>query len=255
MKSKRPYRILTLVAFAAASASGATVSINFTNPGEATSTMAASDVAGAPGVAAASWNNYQSGTVSGPLVHDSGAATTATVTTIGGLGNWGLPEDANTSEDRMWKGLFETNGDTASVTVASLNYAAYEVHVYFDGDNGSNWRTANYSIGTDTRTAEDSENTNWGTGQNTAKVYQQPLSGTANANDDWPLAEETNNEGNYLVFSGLSDPSFTLNFDGGNAATGTQRAVVNGIQIVQVPEPSVTLLGGLGLFALLRRRR
>jgi hypothetical protein len=63
-----------------------------------------------------------------------------------------------------------------------------------------------------------------------------------------------------------------INFDlenvvpggGGNVATdsaptttggGAQRGVINGLQLVAVPEPSVVLLGAFGLLGLLLRRR
>lgn len=62
-----------------------------------------------------------------------------------------------------------------------------------------------------------------------------------------------NSEGNYVVFTGITGTSFTLNA-GGTAGTAL-RAPINGFQIIQVPEPTSALLVALGSLALLRRRR
>ena len=41
----------------------------------------------------------------------------------------------------------------------------------------------------------------------------------------------------------------------GQGTAGSGRGFINMIQIVQIPEPSITILGALGMFGLLRRRR
>lgn len=59
---------------------------------------------------------------------------------------------------------------------------------------------------------------------------------------------------NYVKFATLvADGSGTIS--GTWADTADQGSVLNGLQIQVVPEPSAALIGGLGLLALLRRRR
>lgn len=59
---------------------------------------------------------------------------------------------------------------------------------------------------------------------------------------------QANAEGNtFTMLSGTVDGSGVLSF--------TSSAGLNGFQIQAVPEPGIALLGGLGLFGLLRRRR
>lgn len=76
------------------------------------------------------------------------------------------------------------------------------------------------------------------------------------------LAQDTNPANvagnfNYARFNGLmadGSGNITLNF--GISQANANDFAINGFQLVQqVPEPSSALLGGLGLLALLRRRR
>jgi hypothetical protein len=58
-------------------------------------------------------------------------------------------------------------------------------------------------------------------------------------------------EGNWIRINGLTpDGSGNLGF-----SMGGQNSAFSGFQLVQIPEPSAALLGGLGMLALLRRRR
>ena len=52
-----------------------------------------------------------------------------------------------------------------------------------------------------------------------------------------------------------SDNSGSLTFGIDGLPNGGERTVLNGFSIAAIPEPSAALLGGLGLLALLRRRR
>lgn len=238
-------------------AQAASININFIDGATAGSSMLSTDTAGLAGVAGSNWNNYDSGAASGPLNNDAGTATTATVTTTGGLGDLRLGHTATSGDDKMWKGFFETDNTAATIGLSGLTYSTYDVYVYFDGANDDQWRTATYTIGGTSFTVEDSENTNWGTGQNVAKVYQLPTSGNANGNAAWPQTTGTNQEGNYIVFSGVTGTDFDLTMVGGSSAA-TRGAVINGMQIVDttvVPEPSSTALLGLGGLALILRRR
>ena len=127
-------------------------------------------------------------------------------------------------------------------------------------DNGGDWRVGRYAIGATSYIGEDSENTNWKTGgQNTSGYFQQPTAGglgNALFLSPPPGRAGNNNEGNYVVFSGLTASSFTLNA-AADAWGSTPRAPINGIQVIGVvPEPGIAvLLGCIGLPWAARRRR
>lgn len=238
-----------------------TISINFTDNGSADSTMSTSDVAGLPGVGTqvSNWNNANvngnTGSASG-LVDNTGSATGASVSWASDLGQWRLGHSVSTGDDRMWKGYLDVQA-SATVTVTGLPFVGtYDVYVYFDGDNGTAWRVANFAIGAVSDGGEDSEGANWGVAgeENQNKVYNLPVAGGP-GNLVWPTSGGNNDEGNYVKLSGISGSSFTLTATGG-ASANILRAPINGFQIVGVvPEPSTALFGLAGVAALLRRRR
>ena len=188
-------------------------------------------------------------------IYDDGSPSTATVDFSTDLANHRLGHTVADGDDRMWKGNLDVQ-NAATVSFNNLEFVGpYDVYVYFDGSNGAGWRVAEFTIGGTTLSGEDSENTNWGFGQNTGKVYQLPVAGSG-GNQPFPTSPN-NNEGNYVVFSGITGDAFTLGAAGGSN-NGLFRAPINGIQIVGtvIPEPSAAalcLLGGLVLVRRLRR--
>lgn len=88
--------------------------------------------------------------------------------------------------------------------------------VYFDGNNGDNERTAQYTIGTESITGVDAAG---------ADFHKTP-----NNNYEYRLVDPVTNVGNYMVFSGVEGESFTLNAEG--IAGNLMRAAIQGIQIV-----------------------
>lgn len=237
-------------------AEAATISVNFVDV-VGVDSMAPSDLAGAPGAGTrvTNWNNIQAaanGAAAG-LVYDSGAASATAVSFASDLGTWRNGFAAADGDSKMWKGYLDTANST-TVNVSGLSFVgSYDVVIYFDGDNGGQWRVGNYTIGATTLGGEDSENTNWGSGQNTGLVYQVPLAGSG-GNASWPISPN-NGEGNYVRFTGITGSSFTITA-GGGASSDIPRAPINGFQIVgTVPEPATGILG-LGALGLgLRRRR
>ena len=68
----------------------------------------------------------------------------------------------------------------------------------------------------------------------------------------------TSGNGNYLVFTGLTDRNIRIRSAGNADPEDFGRGPLNGFQLVDttvVPEPSTALLGAVGLLGLLRRRR
>jgi PEP-CTERM motif len=232
MKTRTPWAAslaVTALTLAMPAAHAATISIDFI--GLATTAMSTTESAGV--IPVANWNSFFGISQPTPqsLINDSGATTGASVTwAVNGNHHW-VPTTADTAGDsRMMRGYLDPSS-TGTVTIANLpslfTSTGYEVYVYFDGDNGANVRGANYEINSVVKSFTDLANSNFG--------------GT--------FIEGTN----YHRFTSLNASSFTLT---ATATTGgALRAPINGIQIVAVPEPSAALLGGLGLLALLRRRR
>lgn len=256
MKPHLPCALLGTL-LAVSNAGAAIISFNFTDNGTPESTMLPDDVAGAPGVAVANWNNLNVNgagpTSRDSLIYDNGASVLgASVTWQTDLGQWRLPHAVEDGHDRMWKGYLDSQ-NSATITVTGLSFdTPYDVYIYFDGANASQWRIANFAIGDVSAFGEDSENTNWGAGQNEAKLYQIPVPGTG-GNQPFPTSPN-NSEGNYVILRGITGSDFVINVTNGPNA-GTARAPVNGFQIVPVPEPTAAALGLLGTAVLLRRRR
>ena len=161
----------------------------------------------------------------------------------------------------MMKGYLDVQS-SATISLSGLtgDFAnPYTVIVYFDGDNGNSWRVGNFTINGNTLGGEDSEGVGFNAGgggagnENPDGLFQMPVGG-GTGNAMWPVVGGNNSEGNYVVFTGVTGSSFTLTAGGGPTADAL-RAPINGIQIIGVPEPSLSLLSGCAMFGMLIRRK
>jgi hypothetical protein len=229
----------------------------------------AAGMAGIPGVAQSNWNNLTgfSGTAAaGTLLDKSGASLAGTNVTWAANNLWtiagGTPAGVPGDEDaRLMKGYLDTN-DTSSttVTVSDLpaTWAQYDVYVYLDGDANAG-RAGNYTIsstndGSDAATVSDTAN--WTIANVAGGTFTR-----ANENAHETSTTPGLTPGNYLVFPGRSDLSFTLTAQGSLAGALPPRAPINAIQLVAtqiIPEPGSIALLGFGAMLLLpslRQRR
>jgi hypothetical protein len=165
----------------------------------------------------------------------------------------------------MMLGYIDTN-DTSVTTVvvnglpASFTGPGYLVYLYYDGDNGTGTgqhRVGRYEINGVSMWGRDAGNRFDGVfiqGQTTT----DPAPGmTGTGLDNLAAAVATVPAGNYMIFGPLTTADFTLNVQASASAGGTNRAALNGMQIVAVPEPSTVsliALGALGGLGLLVRR-
>jgi hypothetical protein len=148
--------------------------------------------------------------------------------------------------------LDTTNTSTTTVTVSDIpaEFGQYDVYVYIDGDATAG-RAGNYTISSadGTRMATVSDTANWPVAAGGGAFTRA----NENAHDVSTTPGFTS--GNFLVFTGMDDPSFTLTAQGSLAGASPPRAPINAIQIVQVPEPTAAGLTALGALALASRRR
>lgn len=193
-------------------ASAYTISIDFVGRG---TSMAASETAGV--VAKSNWNDAVGSAGSGLALRDetgviSGATVSWTSSPV-----WSLGIADNAGNSRMMNGYLDTVGQNTSVNVSGLlaSSAGYDIYVYADGDNGGATRTGTYQLS--------------GSGIATTSFN---LTDAASANFNGTFTKGTNATGNYVLFSSVYAPAFTLTAIPGQASDGTQRAPVNGIQVV-----------------------
>lgn len=187
----------------------------------------------------ANWNNLNGATSAAVTLNDStGAATTATVSWSSG-NTWSNGEangnPGNQNALLLNNYLDGGSGGVATVTLSNIPYANYSLYIYTLHDNAGQ---SDYTV------------------NGVTQVVQVGGTGFYNANGFVLDTPSTN--GDYLVFSGLTAASVTLQAD--LATNGNFRSPVEGLQIVPtvVPEPSSLALlvaGAIGLTIAARRRR
>ena len=235
-----------LAACSVADAQSRSIGVNFSGgagseaPDPNVDNVAAGQVTGV--VPQANWNNAQgaSGTVAN-LVNDTGAASGASLT-YASNNTWGRDLSDTPNNNLLSDYLDGGTGVPVTVTVANVPYPAYDVYIY-------------------TRRNETADPADPTPADGPGRFSDYTLNGvtqnvlTGDIRDNFLQATDTV-IGNYTVFRGVTGSTLSLT---ANTNAGNFRAPVDGLQIVEVPEPaSLGVLGGgavLGGLGLLGRRR
>jgi hypothetical protein len=202
------------------------------------------------------WNSVIGGTSLSPssLVDDVGNPTGAMVTWAS-IGTFATTQGYDMDGDprMMFGGLAVWDGSTTTITVsglpASFIASGYDIIVYYDAD-GSRFEHSigAYTIESTTLFGRDAIGSSFFGSYIPGQTAELPSPNVA-----WDQsAAMTVPAGNFMRFEGLTADTFTL-----TATALANGAPVNGIQIVQVPEPSVATLSLATLAVLVgfRRRR
>lgn len=214
----------------------AVISVNLA--GSDDNIMSAAHLAGAPGVRVVNWNNYYS---DGPLgdnenvFYDDGGVVgggfRVTITLGGGsiYSDRSHPAGDFQNDPQMFRNVIDERGGEGSpsaTVVTNIPFEVYDIYVYML-DDGAN-RASGFRIGQTAYYARG------GTGNpnSTGAGYILSTDNTYVSGDSVATIEA----GNYVVFRGLRDSSFTLETFGLNVpeASGTFRNKWSGFQLVAV---------------------
>lgn len=245
-----------VLAASAGISSAASISVNFNSDREAGAELAPGEAAGAPGYITAGWNNFNGLPASpatspitdntagvdspnaGTLSNNSGTPVATTITWTGN-NSWNTNNGITNPDNKLMNGYLDNNAtNAASIGIAGVPYAQYSVVAYFGSDGNDRTGTvgltgsATYSFRTFSQQAG-----------NFPSIYQQTT--------DTGPALATSPQANYAVWNNLTSPNFTLALTRGSNNSG-----FHGFQIIEIPEPSLTMLLGIcsGAFFLRRRR-
>jgi hypothetical protein len=186
------------------------------------------------------------------LNDDTGAPTIATLSVDYGRYQTYNSFTAAGDHDLLSGCLNSSGGSSDSIVLSTIPYASYDVYVYGVSDNGSNDTTSagNTSIFALTPM-----------GGTTQYLSLQPVSNSTSYIQSTNTYDGTGappsdfvHGANYVEFTGLTSPNFTLTFSG-ETSSGTAdsfNASLNGLQIVETPEPSTwaMMAAGAGLLGL-----
>ncbi len=217
---------------------GSSIGVNF----GATSfgTLTSSDVAGLPAFAQANYNNVSAAATGLSLVDDAGLATGVTLTTTGANSFSVFTGNPVSGPDEiLYNTRANSTGTSWSFTLSGITYANYAIIVY-DLQFATG---AVIGVGIGGTTYYSSSPAYNGPGyidNNAATPFTYTQATSIDPLNPTPLSD-------YVLFTGLSGSSVTVNITGGANATR-----ISGFQIVQiVPEPSTWAMLSLGGIAML----
>jgi hypothetical protein len=177
-------------------------------------------------VAPSGWETSAAGTYSG-LTTTTGAASGVSLTFGTGVTTHGID---NTQGPDVFKSSFGLRPAVSSATVTFSGLGAgtiVDLYLYSGGYVTNEGATFDFGTGSFTATNTVSVETTYTLNNNYVKIAGLVADGSGNISGTWTAATS----GNYSTFNGAQ------------------------IEVTAIPEPSAALLGGLGLLALLRRRR
>jgi hypothetical protein len=206
-------------------ASGGNVGLNFAANSQS---LPASDSAGAV-VSFANWNNLANGAGSSSSVLDStGGVSGITVAWDGFEGTWNSRNSAANGDEEMMRGYCDNQSGSATVTVANVTAASYDVYVYFGSDTDG--RTGTVGIdGASTYSYKTYSSTH---------PFPSSHTVTTDTGTGYPSA-------NYAVWQNLTASSFTMVF---TLPAGGVNSGLNGMQIIMhggTPPPTNTTSHGI----------
>jgi hypothetical protein len=235
--------LMALALGAVPAADAALVSVNFNGftGGTPGPTQDESTLVGPGGGLGTSWNQYADEDSTGVMVDSTGAATTISVATNFGEGRY----DGTGPSLTMLRATLTNFGKGLSSTVTIAGLEADGVYDIWLVSHRHQVTVSERQAGI------------WSTSNATDSPSSQIVDGRAGALNGATFVAGIN----YALFENVvANGSGVITFTGAGGTTSngfdaSYRMHLNGLQIEQVPEPAAALLGGIGLLALLRRRR
>ncbi len=213
--------------------------------GTSNGTLGPGDVAGVSPYAQSNYNNVSAAATNLILNDNTGAATTAMLTTTGANSFSIFTGNAIAGPDEILNNSrANSTGTSWSFTLSGIPYGSYLIIVY-DLQFATSAVVGISAGGTTYYTSSPTYNAPGYIDGNAATPFTYTQGTSTNPLAPTPMSD-------YVLFSGLTGSSVTVTITGGANATR-----ISGFQIVQtIPEPStwaMLLLGGAGLLAGARR--
>lgn len=255
--SRPCFAVLTIFLGLATSPLRAGTIISFNPYFNTSGVMATTDLAGAPGVRAANWNNFTSTNMTldaadnvryndGTLV---GGAFSMEVNIPATHGNFSTRTGNTINDPQMFGTVLDVYDTTATTaTFTNIPFETYDIYVYMHNDGSS--RIGGFTVGDVTYYAR-------GAGTASTNLPGTDGSGYVLSTDTTITngSDTSVDQANYVRFSNLTGSSQILSLFAADGSTGTERNKVAGFQIVQTPEPGRAFLLVAGVIALAFRRQ